>query len=198
MQVIGLTGGIGTGKSSVANVLRTLGVPVVDADQVARDVMQPSSPTLAALVAAFSPEPILDEAGALDRAGMRSRIISDPAAKATLDRITHPAIRAAILGHVTRLKGLGNSHAVVEAALMVETGSYRLYAELIVVTCAPQTQLARVVARDATSEEAARGLIARQLPLIDKEAVATHLIRNDGTLEQLARATEAVWSVISS
>ena len=195
MKVVGLTGGIGTGKSTVARFLADDGIPVIDADQVARDVVAPGTPALARIVGAFGPE-VLDDQGALDRPAMRQRITHDPEACRTLEGITHPAIGAAVLEAIGRLQERGERFAVVEAALMVETGSYRQYQALIVVTCAPEVQLARVLARDGMAEADARALIASQLPLAEKEAVADHVIRNDGDLEGLRARTREVWSAI--
>ena len=195
MTVLGLTGGIGTGKSTVATLLRRLGVPVIDADQVARDVVEPGKPALAAIVAAFGSS-VLTPQGTLDRAAMRRRISHDGDARKTLERITHPAIAGAIAEELQRLQGEGRARAVVEAALMVETGSYRLYGDIIVVTCSPDVQLARVMSRDGVSEEDARALIASQLPLAEKEAVARYVIRNNEGLDELERQTREIWDQI--
>lgn len=190
MKVVGLTGGIATGKSTVGRRLAELGLPVIDADQVAREVVEPGQPALDALVAAMG-EDILDTEGRLDRAAMRARIASDPDAKKQLEAVTHPAILSTILTRLQARAAAGDEVAVVEAALMVETGSYRNYPVLLVVTCDPADQLARLMARDGMDEDGARRLIATQLPLADKEAVATHVIRNDGTREELLAKVDA-------
>lgn len=196
MIVVGLTGGIATGKSTVARMLAADGVPVIDADQVARDVVAPGQPALAAIVAAFG-SGVVQPDGSLDRAHMRRRIIQDADARRTLESITHPAIRAAIATRLGELRSEGHPAAVVEAALLVETGSHKQYPELIVVTCDPATQLDRVMARDGVTEAEARALISTQLPLAAKEAVATHLLRNDGTTEALHGETRRVWAAIT-
>jgi dephospho-CoA kinase len=197
MRVVGLTGGIASGKSTVGRLLAEKGVPVIDADQVARDVVAPGEPALAALVDAFG-EHILAPDGTLDRPRMRAAMTADPTVRERLSAITHPAIRAAIAQRLATLAADGTDVAVVEAALLVETGSHRMYPQLIVVSCAPETQLARLVARDGTTEEAARDLIATQLPLADKEAVATVVIRNDGDLDALRAATADAWDALST
>ncbi len=190
MKIVGLTGGIATGKSTVADLLRARGVPVLDADAAAREVVAKGTEGLAAVVEAFGPE-VLDPAGHLDRAAMRARIARDPETRRILEGITHPRIGARI-GEA--LQALDAPLAVVEAALLVETGSYRRYAALIVVSCAPETQLQRLMARDGMPEAAARALIATQLPMAEKEAVATHVIRNDGGLGELEREVDRVWA----
>ncbi|MCB9676844.1 MAG: dephospho-CoA kinase [Alphaproteobacteria bacterium] len=197
MKLVGLTGGIATGKSSVARRFVERGIPVIDADQVAREVVEPGQPALLAIVDAFGPG-VLDADGALDRAAMRQRIIDDPDARQTLEGITHPAILGAIGSRLSDLAAQGAPIAVVDAALMVETGSYRMYPDVVVVTCRPETQLARLVSRDGMTEERARALIATQLPLAEKARVATHLIENDGTLEALEARVDAVIDALSA
>ncbi len=196
MKRVGLTGGIATGKSTVARMVQARGVPVVDADQAARAVVAPGQPALQALVEAFGPD-ILDEGGHLDRARMRARIASDPHARATVERILHPAIRRWIADRLAAHAAEGAEIAVVEAALLVETGSYRDYDALIVVSCDPETQVRRVMARDGVSRAEAEALIATQLPMADKEAVATFVIRNDGDLDDLAAQVDRVWSQLA-
>lgn len=192
MRIIGLTGGIATGKSTVASLLsQRYGLPIVDADVVARAVVSPGQPALAAIADRFGQEILLGD-GQLDRAALRRLILSDPSARQALEAITHPAIFVGMRERLAALEASGATDAVVEAALMVETGSYRMYPVLLVVSCAPETQVARVMARDGVSEEQARAALAAQLPLADKEAVATHVIRNDGDREALIRSVDVV------
>jgi dephospho-CoA kinase len=122
---------------------------------------------------------------------MRARISADPSAKAMLESVTHPAILGRILEQLQKLAASGAPIAVVEAALMVETGSYRNYPLLVVVTCEADTQLQRLMARDGMDEADARRLIATQLPRADKEAVATHVIHNDGDQAELNAQVDA-------
>ena len=189
MRVVGLTGGIATGKSTVANRVRTHGIPVLDADEVARRVVAPGQPALQALVDALGPD-ILSDAGALDRPQMRQRISQDPEAKRVLESITHPAIRASMAQALHDLAAEGHPLAMVEAALLVETGSHTLYPTLWVVACEPDRQLQRLMARDGMSEEASRALIATQLDMDAKRAVATVVFENDGDLHALHRAVD--------
>jgi len=198
VRVVGLTGGIAAGKSTVAALLSERGVPVVDADNVAREVVAPGQPALQAIVDHFGVE-VLADGGTLDRRAMRRRISADPEARRALEAITHPAIRRTIAERLQALAAAGHELAMVEAALMVETGSHRLYPDLVVVTTDPEEQLRRVMARDGMDEASARALIATQLPLADKEAVATHVVRNDGAIEGLAaRVDELVAALRAS
>lgn len=189
--VFGLTGGIGTGKSTVARRLRDAhGIPVIDADEAARAVVAPGSEGLAAIVEAFG-EGVLTPDGALDRPAMRRRVMADASARKRLEAITHPRIAAWVMARVGEALQAGHELVGVEAALMVETGSYRNYGALLVVSCDPATQLGRVQARDGVSEAEARRVLQAQLPLPEKEAVADHVIRNDGSLADLHAAVDA-------
>ena len=144
MLTLGLTGGIATGKSTVARMLRARGVPVLDADVIAREVVEPGTEGLREIVAAFG-EAVLRSDGSLDRKALGAIVMRETEARRRLEAITHPAIFRALLEHLAALRDAGEPVAVVEAALMVESGSYRQYGELWVVTCAPDTQRARLV-----------------------------------------------------
>lgn len=197
MKIVGLTGGIATGKSTVARLLvDDHGAAVIDADQVARQVVEPGTPGLAAIVAAFGPD-VLDPDGRLDRRAMRRRISDDPDARRRLEAITHPAIYAAIAAELFRLGKAGVKVAFVDAALMVETGSYKQWPQVVVVSTTPDVQLARLVARDGMSEDEARKLIATQMPLAEKEKVATFVVRNEGSLGDLQREVARMWSALA-
>jgi dephospho-CoA kinase len=185
MRVVGLTGGIATGKSTVARLLREEhGVPVLDADVVAREVVAPGSDVLAALVGDFGPD-ILNDAGGLDRAAMRRRIATDPDARARLEARTHPAIRERVASWIAEQAGAGAPIAVVEAALLVETGGHQAYPELWVVSTTPERQWARLKDRDGGDDDVLARLVAAQLPLAVKERHATRVIRNDDDVDAL-------------
>ncbi|MCB9688910.1 MAG: dephospho-CoA kinase [Alphaproteobacteria bacterium] len=196
MKVVGLTGGIATGKSTVASLFAGWGASVLDADQVAREVVEPGTPALVAIVDAFGSE-ALDADGRLDRPAMRRRIASDPDARRRLEAITHPAILQTIAERLAAWTAEGRELAVVEAALMVETGSYRMYPQLVVVSADPEVQVRRVMARDGVGEQDARALLATQLPMAAKEAVATHVIRNDADRDALEARAREVFEAIS-
>lgn len=196
MTVVGLTGGIGTGKSTVAALLREMGAAVIDADQVSRAVVEKGSVGLQRIVDAFGPE-VLDDQEGLDRAAMRRRIVSDPDAKATLEAITHPLIAQHIGGWLAARSAEGAAVAVVEAALMVETGSYRNYPHVWVVSANRATQVARVQQRDGVSRDDAEAIVASQWPMEKKEAVATRVLRNVSDLATLRAEVEAAWASLA-
>ncbi|MBK7756580.1 MAG: dephospho-CoA kinase [Deltaproteobacteria bacterium] len=197
MKTIGLTGGIATGKSTVARILRDeLGVPVIDADQVAREIVAPGQPALAEIAARFGPSVLLAD-GALDRRALGALVMGDPLARQALDGITHPRIRAAIQHHLRRLADEGAPAAAVEAALLVETGAYKLYDALLVVTCTPTTQLQRLMSREKMSEDEARRWVQSQLPLAEKERLGTVVIHNNGDDASLRDAVRAAWGLLN-
>lgn len=189
--IVGLTGGIGSGKSTVARMFADLGVPIVDADQVAREVVEPGSDGLKAVVAAFG-EDVLDPDGRLDRAKLGERVFGDEAARKRLEGILHPRIAARSMERLMALSKEGHAYALYEAALLVENGSHRMMGALIVVAADEARQIARVRARDGLDEDAARARIASQLPLADKVAVADYVVHNDGSIEETRRRVEEV------
>jgi dephospho-CoA kinase len=192
IRLFGLTGGVASGKSSVAARFRARGLDVIDADQVARDVVAPGTEGLAAVVAAFGAE-VLDAEGALDRRALRKRVFDDDAARASLNAILHPRIGAETRARAARLEAAGVTLACYEAALLVENGLADAFRPLCVVTLPPEKQRERLMARDGVSAADADKLIAAQMPLAAKAAVADHVIDNRGTLAELeARADEVL------
>jgi len=185
MKTIGLTGGIATGKSTVAQILRTdHELPVIDADQVARDVVAPGSSAILEIRDVFG-EGIFLADGSLDRPSLRRLIANDDTARTALEAITHPRIVASILEQLSQLANSGQPMAFVEAALLVETGSYAAYDWLWVVTCPPEMQLQRLMARDGCSQPEAAAMISTQLPLAHKEALADYVLPNASDRESL-------------
>jgi dephospho-CoA kinase len=200
MRTVGLTGGIACGKSAVASLLRSRGVPVVDADQVARQVVAPGSDGLAAVVARFGTA-VLQPDGGLDRAALRGIVSADADARKDLEGITHPRIFTGIRQWLDTQAEQDHPVAVVEAALMVETGSWRLYDALLVVACQPGTQLARLMARDGMAEADARRWLATQIPVAEKATYGTAVIWNDvpfrdGDRSALEAALDAAWVTV--
>ncbi len=185
----GLTGNIACGKSAIEALLRERGIPVIDADQVARDVVAPGQPALAAIKACFGDEVILAD-GSLDRAALGAIVFEDPERRRELESLTHPPIIAETLRRLAGLASAGHRFAVVSAALMVESGSYQSYAGLAVVTCAPAEQLRRVVQRDGLSTAEAQARIDSQLGQDHKAALANVVFDNSGSHADLERQVE--------
>jgi len=191
---IGLTGGMGTGKSTVAGLLRARGLPVLDLDAIARDVVAPGSPGLAAVAAAFGAG-VLGPDGALDRAALRARVLAVPADRERLEAITWPLISAASGSWLAARAQEGRPAAVVDAAKMIESGSWRGYDALLVVSCPPHLQEARIAARDGHDPATVAGFVAAQMPLADKERAAMDhprgaVIWNAGDVAELERAVD--------
>jgi dephospho-CoA kinase len=187
--VIGLTGGIASGKSSVARILSEIGLPVIDADQLAREVVAKGSDGLREVTEAFGTA-VLDSAGELDRAKLGEVVFHDPTARQKLNAITHPRIGRLSAERIGEAQSGPSPYVVYEAALLVETGAYRGLSALIVVAATDTLQLARSMARDGLDEAAARARLAAQLPLSAKVEVADYVIANDGDLEALRAETE--------
>ena len=185
----GLTGNIACGKSAVEAFLRERGIPVIDADQVSRDVVAPGEATLAAISARFG-NSVLRGDGSLNRAALGAIVFQDQKARRDLEAITHPPIIAETLRRVSALATAGHALAIVSAALMVESGSYKGYAGLLVVTCDEQQQLKRLMARDGLDEQQARARIDSQLSQSEKAAAADFVIDNSGSSAELEAQVE--------
>jgi dephospho-CoA kinase len=188
--LIALTGGIASGKSVVADLFAKLGVPVLDTDQIARDVVAPGMPTLDRLVAEFGAE-ILDAHGGLDRASMRERVFNDPAQRHKLEAITHPAIREEL---ARRAAAAGGDYQIHVIPLLVETGRAEAYDRVLVVDCPQEAQLARLMARDGTSREQAEEILAAQASREERLNAAHDVIENTGTLADLERFVQTLHS----
>jgi dephospho-CoA kinase len=185
MRLVGLTGGIATGKSTFAAALRALGAPIVDADQLARAAVAKGTPGLAAVVAAFGEE-VLAPDGELDRKRMGARVFSDPAARARLEAVVHPAVRALSRAELARLEAAGHAVAFYDVPLLFEAGREREM-DLVVVVWAPrEVQIARLAARDGLTRGEAEARLAAQLPIDDKAARADAVVVNDGDPAALA------------
>jgi dephospho-CoA kinase len=181
LVLIGLTGGIGSGKSTVARMIAELGVPVIDADQLARDAVVPGQPAHAAIAAAWPA--VIDPDGTVNRKRLAAVIFSDPQARARLEGITHPHIAALAQQRAAALEQQGFTLAFYEASLLVESGRHADFDGLVVVSASLDNQLRRAMARDGSTEAEARARIAAQLPLAEKIRVATAVIDNDGDPE---------------
>jgi dephospho-CoA kinase len=192
-RIIGLTGGIASGKSTVSTMLRALGAHVIDADEVARQVVAPGAPALAEIAAHFGPEVLLPD-GTLDRKKLGARVFADVDARKALERITHPRIAAATQQEIARLSAAGVDPIIYDAALIVENRLYTWMQGLIVVSVPHEVQVARLMIRDDIDEAAAEARVAAQLPLADKVAVATEVIDNSGVLGETEAQVRALWA----
>lgn len=193
--LFGLTGGLASGKSTVAAHFRARGVPVVDADLLAREVVAPGTEGLAEVARAFGDE-VLAPDGSLDRARVAAIVFGDPEKRRLLNSIVHPRIGALSAERVAALEAKGEPIACYEAALLVENGLADAFRPLVVVAVPEDVQLARAMARDAATEEQARARIAAQLPLSAKIAVADHVIDNGGDPEATRRRADEVLALI--
>ncbi len=191
-MVLGITGGIATGKSSVAAMFGELGAAVVSADDLARRAVAPGSPALAALVERFGGD-ILAGDGTLDRAALAAIVFRDAAARADLNRITHPAIAALAEATLGELRASGQRLIVYEAPLLFEAGAASRVDRILVVTADADSQRRRLVARDGIGADEAQARIAAQMPLAEKVRRADHVIDNSGPPERTRTAVEALY-----
>lgn len=175
----------------MARVLRDLGVAVIDADALAREVVARGSDGLAAVVAAFGND-VLDAQGNLDRERLGQRVFADPEARKSLQAITHPRIGQLSAQRIAEARAGSTPYVVYEAPLLVEVGAHKGLDALIVVAATEGTQIARAEVRDGLEAEETRQRIAAQLPLARKLEVADYVIENDGSLDALAQATREV------
>lgn len=195
MHLFGLTGGIGSGKSAVAARLRQNGVPVIDADALAREVVKSGTPGLAAIVATFGEHVLLPD-GELDRKRLASEVFADEDKRRRLNAIVHPLVTAATFARASELAAEGHPLACYEAALIVENGAADSFRPLIVVAAPEDVQVERAVRRDGANPDEVRARIRAQMPLAKKVAVADHVIENVGTRDELDAATDAVLAAI--
>jgi len=183
---VGLTGGIASGKSLVANLFAEHGAVVIDTDQIARDVVQPGRPALAQIVTAFGAE-VLDWDGGLDRRRMRQTVFADPNRRLQLEAILHPAVRAELACRAAAADGPYQIHVI---PLLVESGRREGLDRVLVVDCAPDQQLARLLSRDAETVAQAEAIIAAQADRESRLKAADDVIRNDGKPAELARQVD--------
>lgn len=200
--VIGLTGGIASGKSTIGRQLRELGAVVIDADEVARDVVTPGQPAYRQLVAAFGADILIaasDEAEpALDRKKLAARVFGDEAARRTLNQITHPAIAQESARRMQQAMLSGANVIVYEAALIVENNLYQGMDGLIVVDLPEEEQVRRAVQRGGLSEAEATARIRSQASRQARREAATWIIDNQGSLEQTRSQILALWHKLAA
>jgi dephospho-CoA kinase len=196
MRVVGLTGGIGCGKSTVGAMLSSRGVPVVCADAVAREVVEPGTDGHAEVVSAFG-RGVVAADGTLDRKELARMVFNDAERLRALNAIVHPRVAARSAQRLAELATSGHALALYEAALLVENGVHQSLAGLIVVTASSHVQLARVMARDGATEAEAAARVRAQLPLARKVAEATYVVDNSGSLERLAARVAALYAELA-
>ena len=194
MLTVGLTGGIGSGKSEVSRRLRDLGAVIIDADAVAREVVEPGTPGLAAIVGEFG-DGVLRPDGTLDREGLGRIVFGDPAKLAALNGIVHPLVGERIGQMMTEVERDSPDAVVVyDVPLLVENNLQDGYDVVLVVAATAETQLRRLVEQRGMTPEDAQARIAAQAPLSAKLAVADIVIDNDGQLSALDGQVAAVWA----
>ena len=195
MFLVGLTGGIGAGKSSVARMLERRGAVVVDADVLARQALLPGTPGYTKVTELFGPEVIAAD-GEIDRQALARRVFSDHEARVALESITHPEVFRLLSETLEDYRDTDRI-VVFDAPLIVEAGFAGACDAIVVVSASEELQVARVVRDRGMSEDAARARLQAQAPVSEKERVADFVIRNDGTMEDLDHAVEAVWQKLT-
>ncbi len=190
---VGLTGGIGSGKSAVSALLAERGAVVVDADRIAREVVAAGTPGLARVVQRFGADLLLAD-GELDRPALGRRVFGDPAELADLNALVHPLVGERTVALFEQAEADGARVLVHDVPLLVENGLAPAYDVVVVVAAEPATQLDRLVRLRGMAGADARARVAAQAPLADKLAVATHVVHNDGPLAELAPQVDAVWA----
>jgi len=191
--IIGLTGGIATGKSTVSAMLAELGAAVVDADQVAREVVLPGEPALRQVAETFG-QAVLNEDGTLNRKKLGEIVFADEMKRKALEAILHPAIRQVMNDRIDRLERENPGRLVVaDIPLLYETGLDARYPEVLVVYVPPDVQLERLMKRDGLTEAKARERLNAQLPIDEKKKRADWVIDNSGTLEETRRQVLDFW-----
>jgi dephospho-CoA kinase len=188
---IGLTGGIASGKSTVADLFAELGATVIDTDIIAREVVAAGQPALDDIAAAFGAE-VLQADGSLDRAALRARVFASSEDRETLESITHPRIRVETLRQADTADGL---YQVIVVPLLVESPLRESVDRILVVDCPEKTQIERLMARDADSEAQARRILDAQSSRAQRLAIADDVITNDGTLEETRQQVAALHEI---
>lgn len=184
MFIVGLTGGIASGKSTVAERFARRGVPVIDADALARQVVEPGQPALQRLIETFGPD-ILDPNGRLDRERLRQRVFADPDQRRALDRIMHPAIGLAMQQALRAAEG---PYVILMVPLLVETGQHRMVNRVLVVDVPEAVQIERLMARDGSDADQAAAILAAQASRAERLAAAHDIVNNAGLPEALDAA----------
>jgi dephospho-CoA kinase len=191
MRVFGLTGNIGSGKSTVAAMLREAGIPVLDADRIARNITAPGGKAYDAVVRAFGKGIVRDD-GSIDRKRLGGIVFADPASRERLEQITHPAILEGMKEAIADVEREGHRAVVVEATLIHESGRKGLFEEVISVTCDRETAISRLAARDGMSRDEAEARLRAQMNADRKAGASDYVIDNSASLAETARQVNKI------
>lgn len=196
-KVIGLTGGIATGKSTVSAMLKELGAVIIDADLVARQIVEPGRPAWQEIIVAFGSD-FLNPDKTLNRKKLGELVFNDDAALEKLNQITHPKIVEEIGRQIEKYNLIENraNLLVIDAALLIEVKLHLLVEEVWLVTCSPKEQITRLMARNKLSYQDALARIRSQMPIEEKKSYAKHILDNNGTLEETKKQVEELWQLI--
>jgi dephospho-CoA kinase len=192
LKLIGLTGGAGSGKSTVATMLRDLGAVVIDADEAAHAAYEPGSPGFDEVVREFGSEFVRD--GRIDRARLGELVFNDKDARLRLNAIVHPMVREWMAARTAEAAEAGTSVVVQEVPLLFENGLERLYSSIVLVYVPESVQVKRLVEGRGLTSERARGMIAAQMPVEEKRRLAHHVIDNSATREETRVQVESLWA----
>ncbi|MBM7660580.1 dephospho-CoA kinase [Bacillus mesophilus] len=198
LKIIGLTGGIASGKSTVANMIKEYNIPIVDADVISREVVEPGKPAYLGIVEAFGEE-ILDVDGNIDRIKLGSIIFNNEEKRNKLNGIVHPAVRSEMQAQKEQHIHSGASAVVLDIPLLFESKLTYMVDQTLVVFVNPEIQLERLMERNKFSKEEALARIQSQMPLIEKKELADHVIDNNGTLSQTKAQLEGIlkeWHIL--
>ena len=185
-MIIGVTGGIASGKSTVARAFEALGVPWVDADDVAREVVEPGEPALAEIHERFGRR-VLNDDGTLNRRALREIVFADPAQRRWLESVTHPRIRARLVEHLARLEASGAPYVLLVSPLLFESGQSEMADRCLVIDVPVSLQIKRTAARDDVDEAQARAIVAAQMPRAERLARADDVLDNGGSEAEMRR-----------
>lgn len=202
--IVGLTGGIGSGKSTVARMFEALGATVIDADAIVHELQAPGAPMLDEIADAFGAH-LIDANGALDRAALGAIVFGDDEARKRLNGIVHPQVGAEFARRVRAAQEAGTALLVLDIPLLFEgrragtgTSAVMRFDATVLVAAREETQIARVIARDGATREEALDRIRAQMPLDEKRGLADHVIENDESLDETRRQVEAIFETVSA
>ena len=196
MKLIGLTGGVGSGKSTVAEMFRELGAAIVDADEATHSVYAPDTPGFDAIVAEFGRQYVHD--GEIDRRKLGELIFNDPFARRRLNAIVHPLVRDWMAARTVEAVDAGAEIVIQDVPLLFENDLQGLFSSTVLVYASPETQVARLMQERGISRERADSMLASQMPIDEKRVLADYVIENGGTREETRRQVDEVWATVRS